>query len=112
MLLQTSFQFNLVTAVKIKHTLHCLYIDLCEESLVFVVVVFKTSMLDWRGVHWSKIGLFAKFGVAVFKASLLYYLWGMGVEQPGDLPRSALTTILHITAGKYEPSLLKFVIVM
>ena len=64
MLLQTSFQFNLVTAVKIKHTLHCLYIDLCEESLVFVVVVFKTSMLDWRGVHWSKIGLSAKFGVA------------------------------------------------
>ena len=46
MLLQTSFQFNLVIAVKIKHTLHCIYIDLCEESVVSGEVVFKASMLD------------------------------------------------------------------
>ena len=55
MLLQTGFQFNLVIAVKIKHTLHCLYIDLYEESVVSGEVVFKASMLDspW-GVHWPK----------------------------------------------------------
>ena len=46
MFLETSFQFNLVIAVKIKHTLHCLYIDLCEESVVFGDVLFKASMLD------------------------------------------------------------------
>ena len=46
MLLQTSFQFNLVIAVKMKHTLHCLYIDLYEESVVSGEVVFKASMLD------------------------------------------------------------------
>ena len=47
MLLHTSFKLNLVIAVKIKHTLHCLYIELYEESVVFGVVVFKASMLDW-----------------------------------------------------------------
>ena len=46
MLLQTSFQFNLVIAVKIKHTLHCLYIDICEESVVSGEVVFNATMLD------------------------------------------------------------------
>ena len=47
MLLHTSFKLNLVIAVKIKHTLHCLYIDLYEKSVVFGVVVFKASMVDW-----------------------------------------------------------------
>ena len=37
------------SSLKIKHTLHCLYIELCEESVVFGVVVFKASMLDWGG---------------------------------------------------------------
>ena len=46
MLLHTSVQLNLVIAVKIKHTLHCLYIELYEESVVFGVVVFKASMLN------------------------------------------------------------------
>ena len=46
MLLQTSFQFNLVIAVKIKNTLHCLYIDICEESVVSGEVVFNATMLD------------------------------------------------------------------
>ena len=46
MLLQTSFQFNLVNAVKIKHTLHCLYIGLSVESVVSGEVVFKATMLD------------------------------------------------------------------
>ena len=36
---------------------------------------------------------------------------GWGVHLP-DPPRSALTTVLHITPGKYEFSQLKFVIVM
>ena len=35
-----------------------------------------------------------------------------GLDLPGDLPKSALTTILHIKPGKYEPSYLKFVIVI
>ena len=35
-----------------------------------------------------------------------------GVDLPGDLPRSALTTILHIKPAKCEPSLLKFLIVI
>ena len=36
----------------------------------------------------------------------------LGVDLLADLPRSDLTTILHIKPGKYEPSWLKFVIVM
>ena len=51
----------------------------------------------------AKVGSSAKFGVAVFKASMLDSL-GEGVDLPADLPRSALTTILHITPGAYEPS--------
>ena len=47
MLSHTTFKLNSVIAVKIKHTLHCLYIELYEESVVFGVVVFKASMLDW-----------------------------------------------------------------
>ena len=35
MLLHTTFKLNLVIAVKIKHTLPCLYIELYEESVVF-----------------------------------------------------------------------------
>ena len=55
MLLHTSFKLNSVIAVKIKHTLHCLYIELYEESVVFGVVVFKASMLNWggRSARWS-----------------------------------------------------------
>ena len=37
---------------------------------------------------------------------------GSGVDLPADLPRSALTTILHIKPDKHEPSKLKFVIVI
>ena len=46
----------------------------------------------------SQIGSSAKFGVVVFKASILNY--------PGESigQRSTVTTILHITHGKYEPS--------
>ena len=36
----------------------------------------------------------------------------ISIDLPGDLPRLALTTILHITPGTYEPSCLKFVIVI
>ena len=56
MLLHTNFQLNSVITVKIKHTLHCLYIELYEESVVFHVAAFKASMLAW------------------------------GVDLPGDLP--------------------------
>ena len=49
MLLHTSFKLNSVTAVKIKHTLHCLYIEFYEESVVFGVAVFKASMLNAGG---------------------------------------------------------------
>ena len=45
MLWHTTFMLNLVIVVKIKHTLHCLNIELYEESVVFGVVVFKASML-------------------------------------------------------------------
>ena len=45
MLFHPSFKLNSVIAVKIKHTLHCLYIELYEESVVFGVAVFKASML-------------------------------------------------------------------
>ena len=44
MLLHTSFKLNSVIAVKIKHTLHSLYIELYEESVVFGVAVFKSSI--------------------------------------------------------------------
>ena len=46
MFLHTTFQLNSVIAVKIKHTLHCLYIEFYEECAVFGVVVFKASMLN------------------------------------------------------------------
>ena len=42
---------------------------------------------------------------------MMHFGW-VGVDLLADLPRSALTTILHITPGTYEPSLLKFVIVI
>ena len=50
MLLHTSFKLNSVITVKIKHILHCLYIELYEESVVFGVAVFKASMLNWGEV--------------------------------------------------------------
>ena len=37
MFLHTSFKLHLVITVKIKHTLHCLYIKLYKESVVFGV---------------------------------------------------------------------------
>ena len=45
------------------------------------------------------------------KYAMMHLGW-VGVDLLADLPRLALTTILHITPGKYEPSLLKFVIVI
>ena len=50
MLWHTTFMLNLVIVVKIKHTLHCLNIELYEESVVFGVAVFKAPMLDWGRV--------------------------------------------------------------
>ena len=89
MLLHTSFKLNLVITVKITHTLHWLYIELYEESVVLGVVVFKTSMLHspCLGVPLAKVGMSANFGILVCKASQLYYL---GVHLPGDLPTWAL----------------------
>ena len=46
MLFHSSFKLNSVIAVKIKHTLHSLYIELYEECVVFGVAVFKASMLN------------------------------------------------------------------
>ena len=66
-------------------------------SAKFCVPVYKASILASLGGLLAKVGLSAKFCVLVFKASMLYY-WVV------DLSRSALTTILHITPGKYEPS--------
>ena len=65
------------------------------------------------GVHWPKHSSSAKLGVAVCKASIFNSLGGPSAKvgssanyeqtsKPGDLPRSALTTILHITPGTYE----------
>ena len=86
---------------------------------------YSRHLCSINGGPSAKVGSSAKFGVVVFKASMLYYLggryasgsanyqsWpldvstteGHGVDLPGDLPRSALTAILHITPGKYEPS--------
>ena len=57
-------------------------------SYKFGVAVFKASILNSLGGPLAKVGSSATFGVAVYI----------------DLPRSALTIILHITTGKYEPS--------
>ena len=46
------------------------------SSAKFGVVVFKASILDSLGGPSAKVGLSANFGVLVFKASLLYYLGG------------------------------------
>ena len=46
-------------------------------SAKFGVVVFKASILNWLGGPLAKVGSSAKFGVAVFKASILYSLGGV-----------------------------------
>ena len=46
------------------------------SSAKFGVVVFKTSILNSQGGPLVKVGLFAKLGVLVFKASLLNYPGG------------------------------------
>ena len=48
------------------------------SSAKFGVAVFKASMLDW-GVPSAKVGSSAKLGVAVFKASMLD--WGGSIGQ-------------------------------
>ena len=45
-----------------------------SSSAKFGVAVFKASILDSLGGPSAKVGLSANFGVLVFKASLLYYL--------------------------------------
>ena len=64
--------------------------------------VFKHLFSIHCGRPSAKVGSSAKFCVLVFRASLFYDLGGL--DLPGDLPRPALTIILHITPGKYEPS--------
>ena len=49
-------------------------------SAKFGVAVFKASILDSLGVHWPKYVHLPSFGVLVFKASMLYSLGG--VHQP------------------------------
>ena len=87
------------------------------------VALFKASILDSVVGPSAKVGSSANFGVLVFKVSLLYswgpisqskficQFWCTGIQgisavfpQRVHLPRLALTTILHITPGKYEPS--------
>ena len=46
------------------------------SSAKFGVVVFKASILDSLGGPLAKVGSSAKFGVLVFKASMLYSLGG------------------------------------
>ena len=48
-------------------------------SAKFGVVIFKASIFNSLGGPSAKVGLSANFGVLVFKASLLYYL---GVHWP------------------------------
>ena len=49
------------------------------SSVKFGVLVFKASILDSLGAPLAKVGSSAKFGVAVFKASILNLL---GVHWP------------------------------
>ena len=49
------------------------------SSVKCCVLAFKSSILDYLGGPSAKVELSAKFGVAVFKASMLN-LWG--VHQP------------------------------
>ena len=67
------------------------------SSAKFGVAVFKASILNSLWGPSSRVDLSAKFGGAVINASILNSL---GVH----LPRSAGTTILHITPGKCESS--------
>ena len=46
------------------------------SSAKFGIAVFKASILDSLGGPSAKVGSSAKFGVLVFKASLLYYTGG------------------------------------
>ena len=87
MLFHTSFKLNLVIAVKIKHTLHSLYIELYKESVVFSVVVFKASMLDWGWVDLpGNLPIWALMvNIQNCHADQLADLQG-GRDLPGDLP--------------------------
>ena len=86
MLLHTTFKLNSVITVKIKCTLHCLYIELYEESAVFGVVVFKASMLDWGGVDLpGDLPISALIvNIQNCHSHQLAHL-PMGVDLPGDL---------------------------
>ena len=74
------------------------------SSAKFGVVVFKACILNSEGGQSAKVVFVCQFWCAGMQGISALLPRGMGVEQPGELPRSALTTILHITAGKYEPS--------
>ena len=52
------------------------------SSAKFGVAVFKTSILDSLGGPLAKVGSSAKFGIGVFKVSVLNSLGSEGVHQP------------------------------
>ena len=55
------------------------------SSAKFCVVVCKSSLLWYWGVHWPKEGSSAKFCVVVYKSSLLWY-WGVHWPKKVHLP--------------------------
>ena len=93
-------------------------------SANFGVLVFKASFLIWLGgfigqsrfmcqVWCSSIqGIYSQFTLgSTSKSSFVCQFWCTGIQgisalfpRGVHLPRSTLTTILHITPGKYEPS--------
>ena len=69
------------------------------SSAKFHVVVFEASILSLWGVHLAKVGSSANLGVQVIQG-ISALLSGGGVDLLADLPRSALTIILHIKPGQ------------
>ena len=103
MLLDTSFKLNLVITVEIKHTLHCLYIELYEESVIFGVVVFKASMLDWGVDLPGDLHIWALIvNIQNCHSDQLADLPGRGIDLPGDLPSFCQDRVDPISAWNMQ----------
>ena len=77
-------------------------------SAKFGVAVFKASMLDSLWGPSAKVGSSAKFGVVVFQASILNYLGKVSIFQSMFICQVLCTGI----QGKYHLSELKSLIVI
>ena len=71
------------------------------SSAKFGVAVFKASILNFLGVPLAKVGSSAKFCVVVFKASLLWYWGGFHWPKKVHLPSFVYWYASHLCSGTW-----------